>query len=228
MIDCASAASHRVRASRLAWTWSRAPRPRSSSGWGIGVEPRVGGQLLDPLGDVAGQVAEPVQIAVDLQHRGHPPQVGGHRLVQRQHPDALALDLDLPPVDLALLPLDLVGLLDPAVAQGVHAAIERVLDDRGEFQHVGPEALQVTQETATHRYPPVVPVGIAALPCLTHRFIPVAFRIRPRGRAPSPGHIPLAPLLKSVPSLQLIRFGPPGTTLNLQIHENFTMIGERT
>ena len=78
--------------------------------------PRIGRQLLDPLGDVPGQVAEPLEVAIDLENGGNPPQVRGDRLVQGQNPNALALDLDLPSVHRPLPSLDLAGQLDPAVA----------------------------------------------------------------------------------------------------------------
>ena len=95
----ASAASALVRASRLSRTWARASSARVLQLLGDGEGRGVVGELLDALGDVPGQVADPLEVAVDLEHRRDPPQVGGHRLVQGQDLQAVALDLDLPAVD---------------------------------------------------------------------------------------------------------------------------------
>ena len=112
--------------------------------------------------------------------------------MQGQHPDALPLDLDLPPVDQPLLPLDLVGQLDPAVAQGMDARVQRVLDDRRQFQDLGPEALHVAEEAAADRDPPVVPSKSPACGSCPIVSIPVPFRpFRTAGLA-SPGHRPFA------------------------------------
>ena len=51
------------------------------------------------LGDVHGQVADALEVGVDL-HRGDDrPQVGGHRLVERQQREAAVVDLDVQRVD---------------------------------------------------------------------------------------------------------------------------------
>ena len=133
---------------------------------------------------------------------------------------------------------DLVGQLDPAVAQGVDALVQRLLDDRRQLQHLGPEALHVADEAAAHRDPPVVPVRVPGLPFLPHRVDPrplapsrSAGRLRPVASRPA-----ISPLDRGLPRRrdrlrQLIQdpayeIGRRKTTPNPQIHENFTMIGE--
>ena len=47
------------------------------------------------LGDVDGQVADALEIGVDLDRGDDGPQVGGHRLVQREQLEAAVVDLDV-------------------------------------------------------------------------------------------------------------------------------------
>ena len=47
------------------------------------------------LGDVDREVADPLEVGVDLDRRDDRPQVGGHRLIQRQQREAAAVDLDV-------------------------------------------------------------------------------------------------------------------------------------
>ena len=111
-------------------------------------------QLFDPLGDVPCQIVEPLEVAIDLQHGGDPPQVGGDRLVQGQDSNALALDLDLPAVHGPPSPLEFVSQLNPAVAQGMNALVQRQsLDDRRQLQYLRPEPLHVPDKTTAEGNP---------------------------------------------------------------------------
>ena len=49
--------------------------------------------------DVDGEVADALEIGVDLDGRDDGPQVDGHRLVQRQQREAASVDLDVQLVD---------------------------------------------------------------------------------------------------------------------------------
>ena len=51
------------------------------------------------LGDVDGQVADALEVGVDLDGGDDRPQVDGHRLVQRQQREAPAVDLDVQRVE---------------------------------------------------------------------------------------------------------------------------------
>ena len=63
------------------------------------IHGRLAGERRRLPRDVHRQVADPLQIVVDL-HRGNDePQVDRHRLVQGEHLEALLLDLDLALVD---------------------------------------------------------------------------------------------------------------------------------
>ncbi len=66
--------------------------------------PRNVDQLLDRrtlhvtprgFGDVDGEIADPLEVGVDLDRGDDRPQVGGHRLVQRQQREAAVVDLDV-------------------------------------------------------------------------------------------------------------------------------------
>ena len=54
---------------------------------------------LAGLGDVDRQVADPLEVGVDLDRRDDGAQVGGHRLVQGQQLEAAVVDLDVQLVD---------------------------------------------------------------------------------------------------------------------------------
>ncbi len=51
------------------------------------------------FGDVDRQVAHPLEIGVDLDRRDNRPEVGRHRLVERQQREAAVVDLDVQLVD---------------------------------------------------------------------------------------------------------------------------------
>ena len=53
------------------------------------IDPFGTGEIQHALGDVLGQIAHPLQIVVDLQHRHDEPQIGGHRLIEGQDLQAL-------------------------------------------------------------------------------------------------------------------------------------------
>ena len=57
------------------------------------------GKLHGALADVGGEVADALELAVDLDDGDDEAQVAGHRLVQREELEALLLDLDLVLVD---------------------------------------------------------------------------------------------------------------------------------
>ena len=67
--------------------------------WSSAVHRRVEQVPLDGLGDVDGEVADALEVGVDL-HRGqHGPQIDRDRLVQRQQLDAALVDLDVQVVE---------------------------------------------------------------------------------------------------------------------------------
>ena len=69
---------------------------------GMSISFLTGGVLhvaLRRLGDVDRQVADALEVGVDLDGRDDRAQVGGHRLVQRQQREAAVVDLDVQLVD---------------------------------------------------------------------------------------------------------------------------------
>ncbi len=54
---------------------------------------------LGRLGDVDGEIADALEVGVDLDGGDNRPQVGGHRLMQRQQLEAAVVDLDVQVVD---------------------------------------------------------------------------------------------------------------------------------
>ena len=103
-----------------------------------------------PLGDAHRQVGDPLQVGVDLQHRGDPPQIDRHRLVQGQHLQALFLDVDLVLVDILVRLHDLVGQLVPPLAQGQRRLVDHLLDHRRDAQQLGVQVLQVAVQVFAH------------------------------------------------------------------------------
>ena len=63
------------------------------------LDRRVLQVALAGLGDVDGQVADPLEVGVDLDGGDDDAQVGGHRLVQRQQLEAAVVDFDVEVVD---------------------------------------------------------------------------------------------------------------------------------
>ena len=57
---------------------------------------------LGRLGDIDREVADPLEVGVDLDRRDDRAQIGGHRLVQRQQLEASVIDLDVQLVDRAV------------------------------------------------------------------------------------------------------------------------------
>src|SRR5262249_8451530 len=81
-------------------------------------EQRRPGQVDGVLGDLLGQVAHALQVDNDHHGGGDAAQVDGHRLVERQHLEALLVDVVFLVVDLHLAVDDLAGHLDVALGQG--------------------------------------------------------------------------------------------------------------
>ncbi len=69
------------------------------------------GEDVDVLGDVDGEVADPLQFAVDSCGGEEEAKIAGHRLAGRQEPQHLVVNLDLEPIDLLLAPGNLGGCL---------------------------------------------------------------------------------------------------------------------
>ena len=76
------------------------------------------------FGDVSGHVADPLQVAVDLDRRRDEAEVARGGLPQRQQADAFLLDLHVDPVDLVVLADDLPRQLGIALQQGPHAPFD--------------------------------------------------------------------------------------------------------
>jgi hypothetical protein len=77
--------------------WVFVPHPGQVEGDLHGLAAGEGDRLA---GDVHRQVADPLQVVVDLQGRHDEPQIGRHRLVEGQDLQTLLLDLHLALVDL--------------------------------------------------------------------------------------------------------------------------------
>ena len=99
-------------------------------------------QLERALGDVGGQVADALQLAVDLDHGDEEAQVAGHRLVEREDLEALLLDLHLQLVDCEVADHDALGLLRVALLDGLEREVQALLDHGAQAEHL---ALQLVE-----------------------------------------------------------------------------------
>ena len=72
------------------------------------------------VGDIGGQVADPLQVGVDLEHGQDQAEVDRRRLPGDQHPDALVVDLDLQVVENSVFAQDLLGEVRVRVLEGAH------------------------------------------------------------------------------------------------------------
>ena len=107
-------------------------------------------QAVRALADVDRQVGDPLQVAVDLQHRRHAPQVDGHRLMQGEDLEALFLDLDLAVVDRLLAGDHLLGDFDAQLAQRLHGAEHHLLDHRRLVEQVLLESFKIALQVDRH------------------------------------------------------------------------------
>src|SRR5262249_6537682 len=116
-------------------------------------------QLSNALGNMPGEIAESLEVAVDPQHGGHPAQVGSHRLMQCEHLQAFALDPQLPAINAQLLALDLVGKVDASIAECAHTPIQRLFDNGSQLQDSAPEPFHVPEEMSPQADSFHIPVG---------------------------------------------------------------------
>ena len=109
-------------------------------------------QVDGPLGDVHGQVADPLQIDDDLQGSGDEAQIARCRLAQHQQAPADLVDLDLQPVHLA------VGV-DHALGQGAVALGQRAHAGGDLGFHLAPEAQELVAQVVELRIVRLVSVS---------------------------------------------------------------------
>ena len=93
-----------------------------------------GGELRHPLGDVAGQVAHPFEIIVDLQHRHHETEVGGDRLIEGEDLQALLFHLHLHAIDLFVVRHHSLGQIGVAVDERRDRLGDRLLHEGADSQ----------------------------------------------------------------------------------------------
>ena len=108
-------------------------------------------QVKRPLGDVLGQVADALELAVDLDDGGHEPQVAGHRLVEREDLEALLLDLDLVLVDQHVGGDHLASLGGIALLDGLEGEAETLLHQRAERQDLPLQPVRLSLQMAHAR-----------------------------------------------------------------------------
>ena len=94
------------------------------------------------LGDVDRQVADPFEVAVDLQRRHDHAQVRRHRLVQREQPERQAVDRDVQLVDRLVALQDAVQPVPVAGHERVHRDLDAVL---GQPAHRQDRLLEVVE-----------------------------------------------------------------------------------
>ena len=109
----------------------------------VGLELGLLVEGQDPLGDVDGHVADPLEVAVDLDGRRDEAQIAGDGLTQGQKADALLLDLRVEPVDLGVSVDDRPGQVRLAVQQGCQDVFDRMLREGPQVEQVLLDALQL-------------------------------------------------------------------------------------
>jgi hypothetical protein len=105
---------------------------------------------LGPLGDAHGQVGDPLQVGVDLEHRGNSPQVHRHRLMEGKHFEALFLDMHLMLVDVGVGRDDLIRQAIAPLVQGLGRLVDHVLDHRRNPQQLLVDGLNVALQMSAH------------------------------------------------------------------------------
>ena len=100
------------------------------------------GVALGRLGDVHRQVADALEIGVDLD-RGHDgPQVGRHRLVQRQQLQHAVVDLDVELVDRLVAGQHRFDEAEVALGQALDGMAHALLGQAAHLEQPGPEDLE--------------------------------------------------------------------------------------
>ena len=102
-------------------------------------------QSSSPSRDAESQVGDPFPVAVDLEHRGHPSQVRGDRLVKRQDSQTLLFDQHLAAIGIFFLVCHLADQIKPSVADRLDALLERIDDRGGQGEEAGPERILFPQ-----------------------------------------------------------------------------------
>ena len=121
-------------------------------------------QLARPPRDPQREIGDPLPIAIDLQDRGHSPQVRGDGFVEGQDPQALLLDLDLAAIGILLLVLHVGDQVKTPFADGLHALLQRI-DHRGrQAQEAAPEHVLVAERVPCRRQPWPAPAFEAGFP----------------------------------------------------------------
>ena len=101
---------------------------------------------LRRLGDVDREVADAFEIGVDLDRREDRPQVGGHRLVQREQPEAAVVDLDVQLVDRLVADQHGLDLVEIALGQTVHRSAHALLGEPAHLEQPRREQLELVLE----------------------------------------------------------------------------------
>ena len=92
----------------------------------------------DTLADILGEVADPLEVVGDAQHRHQGAEVDGHRLSQRDRRDGFFLDLPLQRVDCGVRGDHLTGQPDVAPRQRVDRVGDLLLGEAAHLRdHLG-------------------------------------------------------------------------------------------
>ena len=99
-----------------------------------------------PLGDVLGEIADPLEVVGNAQRTDDVPQVDRHRLAPGDGEDRLLLDLVLQEVDLGVLGDDAPGQVRIVPVERIHGVADLTLrkgahlgDHAGQFLEIGVE-----------------------------------------------------------------------------------------
>ncbi len=105
-------------------------------------------QLQRPFADVRRQVADALQLAVDLDHRSDEAQVAGDRLVEREDLEALLLYVDLVLVDERVGRDDATGLGGVALLDGLEGEPEVLFHQGAEPEDLAFESVRLSLQVS--------------------------------------------------------------------------------
>ncbi len=100
------------------------------------------GQVESPFGDVDGEVPDPFEVVVDLEHGDDETQVTGQGLVQGQDFQTLFFDPDLPVVDDVVLGDHFPGQFPALFDQGAKGLVGGILNHRRQAQKLSFQVFQ--------------------------------------------------------------------------------------
>ena len=112
------------------------------------LDRRMAGVAARGLGDVHREIAHTLEVGVDLDGRDDLPQVGRHRLVERQQREAAVVDVDVELVQRLVAPHDPIDDHGVAAHEALHGGADALLRKAAHLEQARLEPLELLLEVS--------------------------------------------------------------------------------